>query len=303
MASSKETYATDADVATTTPTVVALCKKALEVVYDVINYLNLQQTHRDICMSGLSSTSDDVVPHVKSDGKRPATSACEGGASKRGRTDILPKTSSAESTVSALTSDEIDQLYMHPDRVWNKKSSTDVFFRDEDVPQNLKKRMYLMQKFKRHMIKRDTKQSELVNAMLWRGVRRHDESFLRFQMFLFIEDGKDGKEMLPHWFTSEELNSLEDEIMKAKIVKDDIKAWMFFDNTATDVSGTQPISGTQHDDDEEVIVEDIMPIVGPSRNVLSSGDAACDAEVAAKTAALMDQLNAMGGLKEPEADP
>jgi len=192
---------------------------------------------------------------------------------------------------------------LYPDRIWNQKSSTDVFFYDKDVPQNLKKKMYLMQKCTRHMIDRKTNKSQLVSAMLWRGVRRHEESFLRFQMLLFLEDGKDGREMLQHWFTSEELNSLEDKNMKAKILEDDIKEWMFFDNTATDVSGTQPISGTQHDDDEEVIVEDIVPMVGANRNVLSSGDAACDAEVAAKTAALMDQLKDMGGLKDPVAHP
>ena len=183
-------------------------------------------------------------------------------------------------------------MYNHSDCKWNQISSDDIFFSDDDVPKQLKNKMYMMRKFTRYMIERNTKKSQLVTGILWRGVRRQDETFVRFQMMLLLGDGKNEREILPHWYSREELNELEDDKMKAKILEADIKVWMFFDNTATDVSKTRHCSNQDdpRDDEKDGADEAHGPINGAKRNFQSSGDPVRDAAVKAQTAVLMAQL-------------
>jgi peptidoglycan/xylan/chitin deacetylase (PgdA/CDA1 family) len=272
--------ATDADDVTTTPTVMALCKKTLEVVYGVVEYMNVLQNACRFFGQSYPSCEPRAVQLAKSEGKRLMDDPEPGSSGKRAKTaDFLTTKSLAGKTDSPHT--HVDILYMHPDHKWNQQSSNDIFFDDTDVPKELKQKMYLMRKCERHMINRNTKELQPVTAMLWRGVRRHNETFDRFQMILFLKDGKDGNEILSHWYSRPELNELAENKLKAKIQAGDIQEWMLFDNTATDMLGTS-CQGSQHESRH----------AGPK--LMCHADPS--PEVAAKVAQQLAELNGMLGV-------
>jgi len=110
---------------------------------------------------------------------------------------------------------------------WNRSGEEDIYFDNDDVPEDLKGMMGCKAPFTTCMICRGSVLK--VNAVRMKGVRRKDENFDRFQMYLLHDHGV---EIHSHWYSNEELEELNSHNLNHKLQAGLVQSWMQCDNSA-----------------------------------------------------------------------
>ena len=209
---------------TNAPTLYDMYVKCCQLLTDVSDFINF--SHRRDALLGFQTRerpAPNAVRNERSAGKRPRDDSDDveqgsQGSNSQGSQGSQSKQQKLTHNAEAFAARR-QAMYDHPDMAWNQGGSHDIFFSEDQVPDELKVMMNLMQAFDVYMTCQD--KVVQVRAILTMGMRRPSEQFDRFQMYLM---GR--RENLTHWYSKNEIEQLNLSNMNSLLKTGQIQPWM-----------------------------------------------------------------------------
>jgi len=199
--------------------------KGCQLLTDVADFMNFgPRLDALLRLQTRERPAPNAVRNERSAGKRPRDDSDDveqgsQGSNSQGSQGSQSKQQKLTHNAEAFAARR-QAMYDHPDMAWNQGGSHDIFFSEDQVPDELKVMMNLMQAFDVYMTCQD--KVVQVRAILTTGMRRPNEQFDRFQMCLL-----GGKcEKLTHWYSNNEIEQLNLSNMNSLLKTGQIQPWM-----------------------------------------------------------------------------